>query len=115
MVYNRDGTREFWDGGIVGGVNDYVKMKSGHKNQNKHKLSHKQKFDGNGESFDEEFERKEILKKIDDDLALKKKLFNTGIDGAVYNDDGTRSTWDGEAIGGVNDNYAKIKKNKNKK
>ena len=67
VVYNRDGTREFWEGGIVGGVNDYIKVKSGHKNQNKHKLSHKNKFDGNGESFDEEFERKEMLKKIDAD------------------------------------------------
>ena len=90
-------------------------MKTGHKISNKNRAGHKNKFDGNGESFDEEFERKAELKKIDDHLAPKKKLFNTGsADGVVYNDDGTRTTWDGEVVGGVNDNYTKIK-NKSKK
>jgi len=36
-------------------------MKTGHKISNKNRAGHKNKFDGNGESFDEEFERKAEL------------------------------------------------------
>jgi hypothetical protein len=33
----------------------------------------------------------------------------------VYNDDGTRTTWAGEPVGGVNFENTHIKKNKHKK
>ena len=57
-----------------------------------------------------------MLKKIDADQALKKKLSNMGThEDVVYNDDGTRTTWAGEPVGGVNFENAHIKKNKNKK
>ena len=101
LFHNQDGTKEFLDGGIVGGVN----LAHGPKEEKEDKEAEEEEKNAEVNEIKEKIEKKEaeIKKMAEREACIKNRLKNLNpYDGLIHNEDGSREFVDGGIVEGAN-------------